>query len=80
MAEGRAEGPPGFGALVAGAAVQVRTRFDGAWAGGFAVDEVVDGAPGAQRYRLRRLVDGAVLPVLFSADDVTLVAPPRALR
>jgi hypothetical protein len=48
-----------------GTAVQVRERFLGRWHSGFAVyahDE--DGI------RIVRVTDGAVLPVLFSPDEV----------
>lgn len=45
--------------------VEVRSRFDGAWKRGFAVDSVLDGG-----YLLRRLSDGSVLPVAFAFDEV----------
>ena len=67
----------GFGAddvddaLVAGSRVQVRTRFDGTWARGFVVSETVAHEGGPPRYRLRRISDGAVLPVLFEDADVS---------
>lgn len=48
-----------------GASVEVRRRFDHAWARGFEVASAVDDG-----YRLRRRSDGAVLPVSFPADDV----------
>ena len=48
-----------------GTRVEVRSRFDTRWSRGFEVAEVsVDG------YLVRRLSDGAVLPVTFSADEV----------
>lgn len=51
--------------LKPGTRVEVRGRFDGTWSRGFEVAEVlVDG------YRLKRLSDGAVLPVDFDVDDV----------
>jgi hypothetical protein len=51
--------------LKPGTRVEVRGRFDGAWSRGFEVAEVLpDG------YRLKRLSDGAVLPVDFEVDDV----------
>ncbi len=68
------------GVLVPGVAVQVRTRFDGGWTDGFAVDEVVDCDAGEQRYRLRRVTDGALLPVLFAAADIIPTAPARPTR
>ncbi|MGQ0832497.1 MAG: hypothetical protein ACT4OV_12550 [Microthrixaceae bacterium] len=58
------------GALATGAAVQVRTRFDGCWASGFDVAEVVATNEAEPLYRVRRALDGSVLPVLFSADDL----------
>jgi hypothetical protein len=52
----------------AGTRVEVRAKFDRAWARGFEVVEVVaDPTPG---YRIRRRSDGSVLPVLFAEDDV----------
>jgi len=48
-----------------GTHVEVRRRFDDAWARGFQVQAVhTDG------YQLRRLTDGAILPVAFPASDV----------
>lgn len=50
--------------------VQVRSRFhDGVWARGFEVVEVVRQHDG-DYYRVRRQSDGAVLPALFSPDDI----------
>ncbi len=62
-----------------GSAVDVRSRFDGTWSGGFAVAEVVGhpGGPSEPRYRLRRQSDGAVLPRLFSHQDVVPTAINR---
>lgn len=51
-----------------GARVTVRSRFLGEWCRGFEIVDVVKGDGG---YRVRRTSDGAVLPVVFSADDVT---------
>jgi hypothetical protein len=45
--------------------VEVWNAFTGRWTVGFTVAEVVDGA-----YRIRRLSDGAVLPVPLSRDCV----------
>lgn len=45
--------------------VEVWNVFTGRWTVGFTVAEVVDRA-----YRIRRLSDGAVLPVAFSRDRV----------
>ncbi len=49
--------------------MEVRSRFDRAWARGFEVAEQVPGLPEA-RYRVRRRSDGSVLPVLFGDDEV----------
>ena len=62
-----------------GSAVDVRSRFDGTWNGGFAVAEVVTNGEGLTelRYRLRRQSDGAVLPRLFSGQEVVATAANR---
>lgn len=49
-----------------GTKVEVRDRFARAWRRGFEVAESVDG----EGYRIRRLSDGAILPVVFSGDEV----------
>jgi hypothetical protein len=51
--------------LAPGTRVEVRRRFDAKWARGF---EVVDHSGGL--YHLRRMSDGATLPVGFVDDDV----------
>jgi hypothetical protein len=51
--------------LQPGGKIEVRSRFDRSWARGFEVAEVMSGG-----VRVRRLSDGAVLPVVFGADDV----------
>ena len=53
--------------LQPGSVVEVRRRFDRAWARGF---EVIDGD--GHSFRLRRNSDGAVLPVSFPATDLRL--------
>jgi hypothetical protein len=53
-AGGTADGGP---ALVAGTHVEVRSTLDESWQDGFVVDEVT-----SDGYRLRREMDGAVLP------------------
>ena len=52
--------------------VSVRVHFDGGWSSGFEIFRKVpsDEAPGGERYELRRTNDGALLPRLFSADEV----------
>ena len=52
--------------------VSVRVHFDGGWSSGFEISRKVssEAAPGAERYELRRTSDGALLPRLFSADEL----------
>jgi hypothetical protein len=52
-----------------GTRVEVRSRFDHAWARGFEVAERVPEEQGS-RYRVRRRSDGSVLPVLFGDHEV----------
>ena len=49
--------------------VEVRCRFGDRWVDGFEVCELV-ADDDRVRYRLRRQVDGSVLPTLFDAADV----------
>lgn len=60
-------------AVARGVAVDVRNRFDGQWTCGFEVADVIGDPKAAGRpcYRLRRVSDGALLPVWFSADEVS---------
>ena len=52
-----------------GTLVEVRSRFDGSWAGGFEVTRTA--RRGASLvYELRRLSDGAILPAGFGEQDV----------
>jgi len=51
--------------LAPGTRVEVRTRFDGHWARGFAVATVTDDG-----YRVTRESDGRELPTEFSHQDV----------
>lgn len=57
-----------------GTRVEVRSRFDRAWARGFEIAEVVpdpdDPDVEGLAYRLRRRSDGQVLPAIFAEDDV----------
>ena len=48
-----------------GEPVEVYNAFSGDWSTGFAVAEATDAG-----YRLRRVSDGAVLPVVFGPADV----------
>jgi hypothetical protein len=50
-------------------AVEVRCRFGDRWVDGFEIFEVLHNELGV-RYRLRRRVDGVVLPELFSAAAI----------
>ena len=50
-----------------GTEVEVRRRFDQAWARGFAVSDRTTGG-----YHLQRLSDGAILPVAFPEDDLRI--------
>lgn len=59
-------------ALHPGDAVEVRCSFDEAWKRGFEVDSLGDGG-----YRIRRLSDGSVLPIVFSAAVVRPCATAR---
>ena len=52
-----------------GTKVEVRDRFAHRWTRGFEVAEAVETDDGAG-YRIRRLSDGSVLPVVFGADEV----------
>ena len=49
--------------------VEVRCRFGDRWVDGFEIFEVLQTDPDV-RYRLRRRVDGVVLPELFGAADI----------
>jgi diguanylate cyclase (GGDEF)-like protein len=53
--------------------IDVRNRFDGSWSSGF---EVVETAihpcgSGSVRYRVRRVMDGVVIPEWFGSEDVS---------
>jgi integrase len=48
-----------------GVNVEVRRRFDHAWARGFEILELTEAG-----YRLRRQSDGSILPVAFPLTDV----------
>ena len=53
--------------LAVGDRVEVRRRFDSQWARGFEIVDVTDDG-----YRVKRMSDGEILPVVFDADDVRL--------
>jgi hypothetical protein len=50
-------------------AVEVRCRFGDRWVDGFEICDVVNDSVGVH-YRLRRRIDGVVLPELFDAADI----------
>ncbi|MBM3675357.1 MAG: hypothetical protein FJW88_10500 [Actinobacteria bacterium] len=52
-----------------GTRVEVRSRFEGSWARGFEIVEVMEQNGGAA-FRVRRRSDGSVLPALFADGDV----------
>jgi hypothetical protein len=49
--------------------VEVKCRYEGRWVDGFEVCETIHTDAG-ERYRLRRLIDGTILPELFAAGDI----------
>jgi hypothetical protein len=53
-----------------GSAIAVWSSFEGSWSSGFEIAEVLQTSEGP-RVRVRRVSDGAVLPALFAADQVT---------
>jgi hypothetical protein len=53
-----------------GSAIAVWSSFEGSWSSGFEIAEVLHTDDGPQ-VRVRRVSDGAVLPALFPADQVT---------
>ena len=61
----RAAGPQDD--LSTGAFVEVHNRFDGAWNGGFVLEELVAAEGGC---RIRRISDGAVFPAVLPLSRV----------
>ena len=51
--------------LQVGEQVEVHTRYNDSWVGGFEIAEVVDGG-----YRVRRTSDGSLLPNLTGEADL----------
>jgi hypothetical protein len=49
--------------------VEVKCRYEGRWVDGFEVCETIHTDAG-ERYRLRRRIDGTILPELFAAGDL----------
>ena len=54
--------------LQVGDQVEVHTKYNDSWVGGFEIAEVLDGG-----YRVRRTSDGSLLPNLTGEDDVRAV-------
>jgi hypothetical protein len=73
------DAPSAIGTIPVNAPVQVRNRFDGHWSRGFALAEVID-TPEHDRYRVRRIADGAVLPALFTGEEIAQDPGPRRPR
>ncbi len=59
--------PHAVGSIAPGTSVAVRTRYTGAWAAGFVVDEVMVPSGG---YRVRRLSDQSRVTGVFAASEV----------
>jgi len=55
-------------ALDPGTPVEVRNRFNEEWAPGFSVERAVH-----EGYTVRRVRDGAVLPLVVAHDDIRAV-------
>ena len=66
--------------IEAGTSIEVRARFDGRWCAGFEVADLVEADASTVRYRVRRTSDGAILPVLFAADDIHSARASRVTR
>ncbi len=64
-----------FAPITPGTPVEVRSTFDLGWKRGFVVADV-----DATGYRLRRLSDGAVLPVSFSPEAVRPLSTSAATQ
>ena len=61
---------PSLHYLATGVPVAVRCSFEGTWSPGFEVAEIVLEPDGGAGYRLRRLSDGTLVPVIFPIEDV----------
>jgi hypothetical protein len=73
-----ATGVPSREPIEAGTSIEVRARFDGRWCGGFEVADKIEADAVEVKYRVRRTSDGAILPVLFTDDDITSARGPTA--
>ena len=56
--------------LVPGAAVAVRSSYEGAWCSGYEIADIVEDSLGVSGYRLLRLSDRAVLPAVFPVSEI----------
>ena len=63
------------GRIGPGTRVEVRSGYRTSWARGFEVADV-DRSGEGERYRLRRVSDGHVLPEPFDSDALRREAPP----
>ncbi len=61
-------------ALPVGQSVEVRSRFQRRWVGGFEIAEATV-ADGRAKYRIMRRLDHELLPVIFDFDDVRADGP-----
>jgi len=62
--------PPDATPDVVGVPVDVRSRFEGNWCGGFEIAEVLADLDRVLSYRIRRVSDGETLPGTFPAEDI----------
>jgi hypothetical protein len=62
--------------IATGTAVEVRARFDRRWCAGFQVADRIEADAAPVTYRLQRTSDGAILPLLSTADDIIASTVP----
>ena len=55
--------------------VRVRTSYNGGWGKGFVISAKFAGKNGKPLFELTRVVDGAVMPSLFSEGELRMVEP-----
>lgn len=66
--------------MKAGTRVEVRSRFDGSWSGGFVLEsEERDGTGRIVGRKVRRASDSMLLPTVFAVDDVRREEDRRAI-
>jgi hypothetical protein len=75
---GATTGTPRRHPIEVGTSIEVRARFDGRWCHGFEVAETIEADASHVSYRVRRTSDGAILPALFTDDDVASVRSQAA--